>query len=413
MTPALSSLEEEPIPAEVRRQRIADLQASARAADLTALVVVSHGVRAELGNHGNLRYLLDWTSWGAPTMLLLPVDDEPIAVVPAPYDKPWMNELCPWIKDVRLENAGAYGRIARELLAERGLRGNIGLIGTRPLDHQVYSELTATNSNWRFLGCDELLQRQRLRKDRYSLARMRRAAAICDAMFEALADALRMPSLPVWKAQAVMNAVAIGEGSETTFNWMVSGKHPDRTRARRAENLASIQPGDTVVASIVLTYAGHYGHTVRMFSIGEPSDECMDVWQSVHDAETSAAASLRPGANARLIPLIAESELFRHFPEAREGDRRRFQPTHFIGLDYIEYPTELTSRPPQHDRSVPDTRALIDYPLEAGMTMEIHPNVQPAGLGLGAVGDIFVVSPTGGQALTSFPTEVQIVRQRR
>jgi Xaa-Pro aminopeptidase len=402
-----------PIPAEVRRDRIQRLVDAACAADLAALVIFSHGSRSGIGTHGNLRYLLDWTSWGAPTMLVLPTDREPTVAVPGPYDVPWMGELCPWLSDVRLEVPGNHGRLARAILTEKGIRGPVGLIGANEREHAVYSDLIAPDNRWTFRSVDELLHGQRVVKDEFGLARMRRAAAICDAMFASLAEALHTPRLPAWKAQAILDATALMEGAETTRNWIVAGKRPDRTRGRREENLAPIEIGDCVVAAIIMTYAGYYGHTLRMFSIGEPTEEHIRVWSVVHDAQNAAAALLRPGANARLVPPAAEDVLFDHFPDAREGDRLRFQVSHFIGLDYAEYPTAVTSRPPSHGRSRANTRMMpIDYPLEEGMTMEIHPNLRPPGLGLGAVGDIFVVGPDGGERLTKFPTTLQTITPR-
>lgn len=242
---------------------------------------------------------------------------------------------------------------------------------------------------------------------------MRRAAAICDSMFEALVDVLRRPGTPVWKAQAAMNAAGLLEGAETSWNWIVAGPAPDRTRGRREENLAPLRAGDCVVAAIIMTYAGYYGHALRMFSLGEPSEDHVRVWRAVHEAQEATAALLRPGTNARLLAPTAEEVMFRRFPDAREGDRLRFQVCHFIGLDYAEYPTSRVGSPPSHGRYFADPPATPeDFPLDEGMTIEVHPNVRPVGLGLGAVGDIFVVTPRGGERLTRFPTEFRAVSPR-
>lgn len=401
-----------PIPVEVRQERIERFAAAAKAAGLAAVVVFSHGARSGVGTHGNLRYLLDWTSWGAPTMLVLPLDGEPAVAVPGPFDVPWMEELCPWLNDVRLETPGRQGLLARAILAEKGIRGAIGLIGASELEHGVYSELTAPDERWSFHPADDLLQRQRVVKDTYGLARMRRAAAICDAMFASLAEALQTPRLPAWKAQAVMNSTALMEGAETTFNWVVAGKLPDRTRGRREENLAPIEAGDCVVAAVIMTYAGYFGHALRMFSIGEPAEEQLRVWSVVHEAQERAAALLRPGVSAGLVAPAAEEVLFSHFPDAREGDVRRFQVAHFIGLDYAEYPTALIGRRLGEKVGADGAGEAPDVMFERGMTMEIHPNVRPPGMGLGAVGDIFLVGSEGGERLTAFPTDMQAITPR-
>jgi Xaa-Pro aminopeptidase len=402
-----------PVPEAVRRERIERLRVAARARDLAAVVVFSYGSRSGAGTHGHLRYLLDWTSGGGCAMLLLPVDGPPAVVVPAPFDPPWMRELCPWIEDVYLEGAGNQPRVARTLLDRRGIRGRIGLVGVQALPPAAYREMLAPDPRWELEAVDELLHRQRTVKDEIALARLRRAAAICDTMFEALVEALRVPGMPVWKAQATMQAVAELEGAESVTGWMSAGREPDRTRTRREENLAPLRPGDRVTASIIMIYAGYYGHALRMFTIGDPTPAHERVWRAVSEAQSAAAGRLRPGENARLITPTAEEVLFRHFPGAREGDRRRFQVAHFTGLDYAEYPTGIVGRAPGHDRffagPAPD---LQDFPLEAGMTIELHPNVWVPGLGFGAVGDVFLVTPAGAERLNRFPTGLQAVTPR-
>jgi Xaa-Pro aminopeptidase len=276
----------------------------------------------------------------------------------------------------------------------------------------VYADLTAPADGLTFMGCDDLLNTRRLQKDEYAMARLGCAAEICDTMFAELGDALRTPGLPVWRAQALLHSVAYREGAETSSNWVVAGVQPDRTRGRREENMAPIEIGQRLVASVTMTYAGYYGHVLRTYCIGDPTPEHERAWRAVADAQAAMRARLRPGENARELPLIGEAVLFDAYPQAREGDRLRFQPTHFIGLDYAEYPTALTSRPPMHDRALADQRPLSDFALLENMTIELHPNVCPPNVGLAAVGDIFVVGAEGGRRLTRYPVELQAVSPR-
>lgn len=398
------------VPVEVRQARIERLRAAAEEAGLSALVIFSWGVKINNGTHGSLRFLLDWTSWGAATMLVLPVKGELTIVVPGPYDPPWMRELCPWLEDLRLEGAPNHGKLARRILTERGIKGRIGLIGAHELNSKIHGELTAADGAWTFEAADVLLQKQRMVKDEIGLARMRRAAATTDLMFEAAADVLRKPGTPVWKVMAAMNAAANLEGAELVFSWVTAGAVPDRTRGRREENLAPLRVGDCVICAAIITQGGYYGHALRTFTIGEPAEDHLRVYRAVSEAQDAAAATLRPGISARMPTVAAEEVMFRHFPDAREGDRLRFQPTHYIGQDYAEYPTALVSRPPTHDRAiVAGEPTFVDIPLQVGMTIENHPNLRPPGLGFSCIGDIFVVTPTGGERLSKYPAELGVI----
>jgi Xaa-Pro aminopeptidase len=240
---------------------------------------------------------------------------------------------------------------------------------------------------------------------------MRRAAAICDVIFDRLAEALRGPGRPVWQLQALANAVGQLEGAEFVWNWMVGAPKPDRTRRRPEENCRIVQPGDCVITGLYLIYGGYYGHALRMFTVGEPAESHRRVWQAAYDAQEAAAPLLKPGLSARAPGQAADAALFRHFPAAKTTDRVRFRSSHFIGLDYSEYPTAKTIAQPDTASYLGGLSSqLVDMPLQQNMTIELHPNICPPELGLGALGDIFLVTPDGGKRLTTFPSELCVVR---
>ncbi|MCC7370116.1 MAG: M24 family metallopeptidase [Chloroflexi bacterium] len=404
-----------PVDPSILQARIERLRAAGAQAGHAALVVFAQGARQLSGTstHGNLRYLLDWFSGGGTATMIVPMDGEPVVVVPGPSDVGDMRERAPWIVDQRCEPSGNHGRLVRVALDERGIRGQVGLIGAGELMHGVYAELTAPtpDDRWSFSRVDVLLDEQRMVKDEIGLARMRRAAAICDVIFDQLAAALAGQARPVWQLQAIANAVGQLEGAEFVWNWMVGAPRPDRTRRRPEENTRVVQPGDCVITGLYLIYGGYYGHALRMFTVGEPDESHQRTWQAVFDAQSAAAALLTPGSSARAPGLAADAELFRHFPEARETDRVRFRSSHFIGLDYSEYPTSKTIAQPDTASYLGGlSSALVDLPMQADMTIELHPNICPPGVGLGALGDIFRVTRGGGERLTTFPSEICVVR---
>jgi Xaa-Pro aminopeptidase len=403
-----------PVPREVLEARLERLRAAADEAGLAALVIFSQAARVLSGtsSHGYLRYLLDWSAGSSPAMLVVPTDGAPIITVPGPSDVGDMHERAPWIADLRCEPSRNHGRLARVALEQRGVRGRVGLIGAGELTHVIYAELTAPASGdpWAFEPVDVILDEQRMIKDEIGLARMRRAASICDVMFESLADALREPGRPVWQLQALVSAVGQMEGAEVAWNWMVGGPKPDRTRRRPEENTHVVGPGDCVVTGLYLIYGGYYGHALRMFTVGEPAESHQRVWQAAYDAQEAAAALLQPGVSARAPGLAADDALFSHFPAARETDRIRFRASHFIGLDYAEYPTSKTIAQPDTASYLGGLASqLVDMPMQANMAIELHPNICPPDLGLGALGDVFLVSPGGGERLTAFPRELHVV----
>jgi Xaa-Pro dipeptidase len=249
-----------------------------------------------------------------------------------------------------------------------------------------------------------LLDLPRMIKDAASLEGMRQAAATCDVMLARLQEVLRQPGIPAWQAQVEMESAGRRNGADAVFSWFVSGPRPDHPRVRLEENAHPIQAGDSVVAGLIILQHGFYGHTLRTFSIGEPSGEVQRVWQAVSQAQAQAAALFKPGSSISAPNRTAETVMFDLFPGARLGDKIRFRPCHFIGMDYAEYPSgRLTSL------AVPPVSPEEDMLVQAGMTMEIHPNLRPPGLGFAAVGDVYVAGLKGGECLSHFPQELVVI----
>jgi Xaa-Pro aminopeptidase len=387
------------------KDRIERLRTAAEAQGLKALVIWSKGSRNLSGTstHGNLRYLMDWTTWGSPSLFLLPVQGTPVLIVPIPGDVEQAHETLPWLDDIRFGPGAEYGKMIRRLLEEKGIKGRIGTLGISEASYGIYTDLMASSPDWTMEEADVLLDEQRMVKDEVGLAGMRRAAQTCDVMLKALAQALRKPQIPAWQAKVEMEQAGWLDGAEVVWSWFVTGARPDHPRVRREENSREIQMGDCVVAGIILNYAGYFGHTLRMMTVGEPSPEHILLWNGVREAQQAAAALLKPGIDVSLPNVTAEQVLFHHFPHARIEDKIRFRPCHFIGLDYSEYPSARIKSSQTH------ADVVTGMALEAGMTMEVHPNIRPDELGFGAIGDIYLVTPNGGECLTTFPHEITVV----
>ena len=115
------------------RRRVEQLRSGAETQGLQALLIFSYAARQLSGSStlGYLRYLLDWTAWGSPSLLVLPVHSSPTLVVPIPGDVEAAHEMLPWIADVRNADTSDYAKLALQLLRERGTRGRVGVIGIR------------------------------------------------------------------------------------------------------------------------------------------------------------------------------------------------------------------------------------------------------------------------------------------
>ena len=342
-------------------------------------------------------------------MLFLPSQDRPVLVVPIPGDVEHVRESIPWLDDVRFSPYKNYGEMAAQLIYDYGIQGRAGTIGASELTYEIYSDLLNNSNNCSFVEANALIDKLRMIKDETDIKYLRCAAATTDVMIETLVQTLQRPGVPAWKAQVEMEHAGRSAGAEIAWTWFLSAPCPDRPRVRREENLRPIQVGDCVVVGIILVYRGYFGHTLRMLTVGQPSENHLRLWKAVSEAQESAAGYLKPGTDISLPNITAEKVLFEHFPEAREMDKIRFRPCHFIGTDYAEYPS---SEIKTLDSLSGSSDLANEFTLQPGMTMEIHPNVRPPHLGFGSVGDVFLVTEKGGERLTGSSNRLIVVEPR-
>ena len=114
------------------------------------------------------------------------------------------------------------------------------------------------------------MNRQRAIKDEIQIDYHRRAAAICDLIFERLGSALRS-GLPVFKIQVELEQLGHQLGCEHCDTWLTVRPIADRCRYVASENTNVPKDGDQVLLGIMLMFHGHWGHAIRTGLLGEPS----------------------------------------------------------------------------------------------------------------------------------------------
>ena len=129
------------------------------------------------------------------------------------------------------------------------------------------------------LPADAELAIRRAIKDGLQVAFHRRAAAICDLMFEQLGPALHS-GLTVADIQAELEKIGRQHGCEYCDTWLTVRPIADRCRYLAEENANVPQPGDQVLLGIMLILHGHWGHAIRTGSLGTPSAAANDVFKS-------------------------------------------------------------------------------------------------------------------------------------
>ncbi len=378
-----------PVPYAILEARLASLRGWMVAQGLEALVVF--GLGSVLGtatrSHGNLRYLLDWDADAAPSALVLTPNGPLAIVVGNIFSSLWGQERG-WIPTIRMAKGPGFAKAVLDLLPSGAAR--VGLTGRDEIPLGIWDTLAASGAGG-WLDCSGELARRRAIKDAVQIGYHREAAKICDAIFAHLGPTLHS-GRPVFEVQAELERLGRALGCELCRTWLTVMPVADRCRYWRDENRNTPQPGDQVLLGIMLILHGHWGHALRTGTMGPAGAAAKEMFAAVQGLHSAMLAALRPGADLR---AVGNAGLVPPQPGTFQ-----FRSGHALGHSYEDVIGTAEFPQPYDGSTTPDTPRLA----EPGMLFEVHPNLFVEGVGGAAIGDMVLVTQTGTDVLTAFPS---------
>ncbi len=398
------------IPDSVLKERIRKVEERLRDQGLKFLVVYSTG--SSLGpasrTHGYLRYLCDWDSRNAASVLVLKPGEDPVLLVPNLPFQLFARETN-WFEDIRLVSQERFGHetasILRPLVSEND---KIGYVGRAETPAPVYEALLQGLTGVTWVQANSIIDELRVVKDGLAITFHRRASEICDAMYQTFAREVRRGKM-AYQLQADVEHTARYEGCEHASTFLAVGPVADRARRAKRECVRVPQPGDQILLAVFLMYEGHWGHAVRTGTIGNPSVTQRRAFDIAFEMEEAALEHIKPGVNIDEVWRASARALKKHYPSLRDLDWYWFKTGHGIGLDYSEpllsdafrYPYQLDEE--NGGEYEPETPPIQ---MQPGMLFELHPNVFIPNEATGAIGDMILVTETGHEILNQFPREL-------
>ncbi|WP_265109834.1 M24 family metallopeptidase [Halosolutus halophilus] len=319
---------------------------------------------------------------------------------------------CPWLHDVRYACPGlgnvprASGRDSArqflrttmaegvaEAMAEYGVADEkLGVdVGNRGL----LSALEAQGLETDVETCTAIMEDARKVKTDDEIECLRMVAAICEAGFQTIKDAAKpgMRETEVW-GEAVRELWR--HGAFVGGGYLTSGpntwpKHQANTTDR------VIRPGDLVYADFYnIGYLGYRSCYYRTFSMGEPTREQKEAYETARDNLYDVLERIEPG--------VTTDEIAQGFPDM-EGEHADYYDAdehwqlttnhwaHGLGLQLYEVPLIWRGLSPDHP-----------IEIEEGMTMAVETQ-EPAGRQGVRVEEMVVVRENGVEILSQWPVE--------
>ena len=398
------------VPNSLLKERLDMVESRLRHQGLNHLVVFSNGSSSGTANrtHGYLRYLCDWDSLSAPSVLVLSLGRAPVLLVPnSYYQRLAMEKL--WFKDIRKAPPKRIGLEVVSILQPLvSSNEKVGYIGRAETPVPLYDALLHGLSGVEWIQANRIIDELRTIKDPVAITFHRRAAEICDAMFETLTREVRKGK-KAYQLQADVEHTARYEGCDYVTTFLPVGPVVDRARRTRKECVRVPQLGDQLVMATFLIFEGHWGHAIRTGTVGMPSDAQKKAFDITLEMQKAALEHVKPGLDLNDVWKASARVFKKHFPNTDGSSWIWLRTGHGIGLDYSDpilteafrYPYELTEGEDNEDQS-----GKIPIRIEAGMLLMLHPNVFIPNEAAGAIGDMVLVTENGYEILNGFPREL-------
>ncbi len=372
----------------VRRDRIARVQARMRDEGLVAIVIV---------NHDDYRYL-----FGEDRV-------QPRAVVPAD-GPPTIIAFTGEEPEIRASlEAGAesevlvFGSVGGQIHEVTGLlREIIGRLGTpadsRPkVGMQMWFETPAflvelfrkVNPEIEVVSSDPVMDPLRMIKDEGELALMAEAQRVAgigmDRARELLRPGVTAHTIATEALYAMMRA---GAERTSTPVYVTFGIETCMLHGRVSPN--SLRAGELAVIDLTPQVEGYCANLARTFTVGQPDARQRSLLDAYSELIRAARAAMRPGATVADLDGVVGGVLSRLGLE--EYHIRGIG--HGLGLRFEETPAS-TIIPPHRN-----------VPLREGMTMTIgHTVLAIPGFGGVRHEDVYRVTPSGGSLLHPYPID--------
>lgn len=240
----------------------------------------------------------------------------------------------------------------------------------------------------RFSGIDEKVNALRICKDETELVKLRKAAKLADYAIQVGCDAIAEGKTEMEILNTIESAIK-AKGYAMSFDTMVlageKAASPHGTPGDR-----KIQKGDLILFDLGVIYDGYCSDITRTVAFGQPSEEQINIYNTVRKANETAVAAVKPGVRAMDLDKLARDVI----TDAGYGEYFTHRLGHGLGISVHEFP------------SITGTNEMI---LNPGTVFTIEPGIYKTDVAGVRIEDDVVVTNDGFEVLTKFTKELVIL----
>ncbi len=257
-------------------------------------------------------------------------------------------------------------------------------INASELTYNAFTRLRkAAPKGARFFDVSEAVTAARLVKDRDEVALIQKACDIASRSFEETLPYIRPGVVESDVASELVYHMQKNGATGPSFRTIV-GSGPNGAEPHYTAGPRKIEKGDLIVVDFGSLYHMYCSDVTRTIIVGPPSAEQQEMFDVVARAQTAALAKMRPGAKGKAVDAAARSLI-----EATKYKGRFIHGLgHSVGLAV-------------HDGGGLYTTS--DLVLKSNMVMTDEPGVYIPGFGGVRIEDTVLVTPKGGQYMSTAP----------
>lgn len=259
-----------------------------------------------------------------------------------------------------------------------------------------YKRLGTVLPNITFRDAAPILSRCRMVKSAYEIDMLKKSGKVAVAAWNAALNVAK-PGLREYEvAQAAREAATnmaaslfapedINHSPLTDGVQLIqSGVRSSISHGKGSPN--RLRKGDMVAMCFCMTnqFKGYRVGFSRNFVLGQPTNEMINVYKLIYDAQQKALAELRPGVTASYLDRLVREMIYK----AGYGEHIEHRLGRGVGLDIAE---------------APDLKEGDDTVMEPGITLSIEPAIYITGKWGIQIEDSVNVTPSGFEYLTVSP----------
>lgn len=247
----------------------------------------------------------------------------------------------------------------------------------------------AFDQDTQFLPANKLVLDLRAQKDDEELELMRKSQEITDRAFTAILEDIK-PGVTEKEIAAKLTYYQMMFGAHKPSFDAIVASGPNGSMPHAIPSDKKIQEGEFLTMDFGSLYGGYCSDMTRTVAVGKPSDEMIDVYNTVLEAQLSCIAMARAGVIGADVQSHAEAVLAKHGYAGKMGHGFG----HSLGIEIHENPgLHGSNHDPMPVRAVVSAEPGIYLPGKFGVRIE----------------DCIVLTEDGCEILTKSPKNLIIL----